>query len=74
MSRCKKSLATLMAVCFLSAGTGCTTDVTGELATITGGFVGDVVSTLATGYLRLVLGLEADADEQAAASMHEHEH
>ena len=67
----------------LSGLGGCNRDVTGEVATLSGTFLGDVVAVVATGYLHNALGIESSgsADESAedehshaAEALHDHEH
>jgi hypothetical protein len=53
-------------------GTGCDQHVTGQFATLSGGYVGDIVSAVVTRYLEIALGVESAAAEEAGA--HEHEH
>ena len=67
---------------FLLAGTGCDQQVGGQLATLSAGYLGDVVSVMATRCLQVALGLEASEsqheheDEHAhdAEPLHDHEH
>jgi len=86
----KRTSVTTMAVLllllcsFLPASLGCNREVAGEVAMLSGVYLGDVVSALATSYLRDTLGLEesdssgahSDDDEHShdATSLHDHEH
>jgi organic radical activating enzyme len=62
----------------LLACAGCDEDIAGEVATLSGGYVGDVVSVLATRCLQDALGVEAadseSADEHTSEALHDHEH
>jgi len=63
---------------------GCDRDVSGEVMTLSGAYLGDVVTVVATGYLLDALGIEGSAstDDQihedehshAAEPLHDHEH
>ena len=69
----KRGLVIVMAVCLLFAGSGCDRTVAGELATITGGYIGNVVSAIATAYLKILVGAEGDGGD-AGGAMHDHDH
>ena len=56
----------------LVGGAGCDQHVADQLATLSGNYVGDVVSTVVTHYLQGALGVENAAD--ALADSHDHEH
>ncbi len=57
---------------------GCNQTVVGELASLSGAYVGDVVTSVVTGGLHRLLGLEDgdSADEHTADSdaLHDHDH
>ena len=61
----------LLGACLL-AGAGCDEQLTGELVTLSGSYLGDVVSVVVTHCLQDALGIEA-ADSQTEDE-HEHEH
>jgi len=72
-------------LCILLSGlAGCNHEVAGEVATLSGAYLDDVVSTLATSYLRDTLGIEAggsvaehthdDEHSHEAGPLHDHEH
>jgi len=70
----------LLSACLLG-GAGCDEHVTGQLASLTGSYLGDVVSAVVTDCLQEALGVESaagDAADQhehaAAAALHDHEH
>jgi hypothetical protein len=72
MGRARRALAAALLTACLLSGTGCDQHVASELANLSGGFFGDIVSVIVTRYLELALGLEGvDAEETAE---HEHEH
>lgn len=68
----------LLGGCLL-VGTGCDEHVAGQLATLSGGYLGDVVSVVVTRCLETALGVE-DAEPEGgdhtheAESLHEHQH
>ena len=71
--------AWLMLLCsFLPASLGCNRDVAGELATLSGAYLGDVVSTIVTSYLHDALGIEDGGStyehSHDAEPLHDHEH
>ena len=57
---------------------GCDREVAGQVATLSGAYLGDVVAALATGGLHDALGVEDGAanDEHShdAVPLHDHEH
>lgn len=57
---------------------GCSREAVGQVATLSGAYLGDVVATLATGCLHDALGVEDGGlnDEHAhdAGALHDHEH
>lgn len=69
----------LLGACLL-AGTGCDEHVTGQLATLSGSYLGDVVSVVVTHCLQDALGIEVadsptgDEHEHDAGALHDHEH
>ena len=62
----------------LPATLGCDRDVAGEVATLSGAYLGDVVSALATSCLHDALGIEdggaAGEHSHEAEPLHDHEH
>ena len=79
----RTSLATMAALLLLLGGLfpatlGCDREAAGEVVTLSGAYLGDVVSALATGYLHDALGIEDSGatGEHAheAEPLHDHEH
>lgn len=71
-SRTRRVMArTLVSGCLL-AGTGCNEQVAGQWVTLTGNYLGDVVSALATHCFQNALGIEGSSGQ--SADEHEHEH
>ena len=84
-TRLLPTVARIVLVCLLlPSSAGCDLELAGEVATISGSYVGDVVTVLVTGYLYDLLGIEGDATADAhsnedghshdAEPLHEHEH
>jgi len=69
----------LLGTCLL-AGPGCDEQLTGELVTLSGNYLGDVVSVVVTDCLQDTLGVEAadnqtgDEHDHDAGALHDHEH
>ena len=70
----------LLGVLALGAA-GCDREVAGELAMLSGAYLGDMVTALATGYMRDAWGIEDgsahdehDGHSHEAAPLHDHEH
>ena len=57
---------------------GCDHEETGQIATLSGAYIGDVATALATGYLHDALGVEDgdvnDGHTHDAGALHDHEH
>lgn len=85
----RTSLTTMAALLLLLCGLlptalGCDRDVAGEVVTLSGAYLGDVITVLATGYLHDALGIEAggsadghthdDEHSHEAEPLHDHEH
>jgi hypothetical protein len=72
-------IATSLVACLLT-GVGCDEQLAGELVTLSGGYLGDVVSTVVIHGLEDALNLEAadsdsgGADEHDSSALHDHEH
>lgn len=66
----------LLSCVSLGANGGCNGDVAGEVAAITGGWVGDVVAVVATKFLETIWGTGAAAEDTShgAGPLHDHEH
>ncbi len=67
----------------IGGSAGCDTDTVAQLATLSGTYIGDVVSTISTGYLLERLGAEGEAhgDEHEEEGhghddepLHDHDH
>ena len=77
----KRTSLTMMAALILflcsvlPAALGCDRKVTGDVAMLSGTYLGDVVTVLATGYLHDALGIEdsGSVDEHAHDDEHSHE-
>ena len=74
LTRDRFGVVTLLLSCCLLAAGGCDSQVAGELVAATGSYLGDVVSTVTTGYLQAVWALEASDAEHAHEDASEHEH
>ena len=77
----RAAVVMLLGACVL-AGAGCDEQVAGELVTLSGSYLGDVVSAVVTHCLQGALGIEAAAEgagdshdqEEETAALHDHEH
>jgi hypothetical protein len=75
-------LSVLLAGMLISGTAGCDQELAGELATLTGAYVGDVVAVSTTEYLLDALGVEhedgthehEDGHSHDTEPLHEHEH
>ena len=82
MNRGRRTIACIMLVCWPLAASGCNDEVIGEVASLSGAYLGDVVTVVATGCLLDALGIEdhggaLEHDEEHshnAEPLHEHEH
>ena len=74
MNRLKASIAVVLLGCVLPAGVGCDSNVVSELAEITAAYLGDVVSTVAAGYLEAAWDVEATGAEHDHENGHDHAH
>lgn len=72
MDQTRRATAVVLLGACLLAGAGCDEHVAGQLVTLSGSYLGDVVSVVVTRYLQTALGVEA-ADSQTGDE-HEHEH
>jgi len=72
MDQAGRAVAVMLLGACLLAGTGCDQQVTGQLVTLSGSYLGDVVSVVVTHCLQNALGIAA-ADSQPGDE-HEHEH
>jgi hypothetical protein len=80
-NRARRSITYLLLGCAPLAAAGCTSELVGQIATLTGSYFGDVVTVLATGYLEQAWSVEADHahEEEDGHShsdepLHDHEH
>ena len=76
MSRARRTVAALLLGGGLLVGAGCDQHVAGEMATLSGSYLGNVVTVVVTRYLQTALGLDAAADAPAHSEepLHDHEH
>ena len=62
----------------LSGAAGCNHEVVGQVAALSGAYIGDVVTVAVTGYLNDALGIEGggavDEHSHEAEPLHDHEH
>ncbi|UCE61049.1 MAG: hypothetical protein JSU63_04715 [Phycisphaerales bacterium] len=83
--RVKMTVAQVLLLCALLSGImGCNHDVASKIATLSGAYVGDLVTVLATDYLNDVLRVEdsestdehvhEDEHSHEAQPLHDHEH
>ena len=75
-TRATSQLVLLCAV--LSGSAGCNHEVVGQVAALSGAYVGDIVTVAVTGYLNDALGIEGggsvDEHSHEAEPLHDHEH
>ena len=76
MKRIATMAAALVLPLYVSVlgGAGCTGEVAGQLATLSGAYLGDVVTVVVTGCLQDALGIEADGSTEDHAHEDEHSH
>ena len=85
MKKMTRIMVCVLSVSFLclsfGGAAGCDRETVAQLAVLSGGYLGDVVTTLSTQYWLNRLGVEGQGDAQDAGShtheaepMHEHEH
>ena len=80
MNSKRSHLWVILSFCLVLAAVGCDRDLAGELAAISGSYLGDVVARMATCYLQDAFGVEApdgehEADQShAAGPLHDYEH
>jgi hypothetical protein len=82
MDRISRAATVILLGACLLAGAGCDEYVAGELATLSGSYVGDVVSVVVTYCVQDAMGIEpagngqADEGEHAhdTSALHDHEH
>ena len=72
----------VLLACWPLAAAGCNREVIGEVAALSGAYLGDVVTVVATGYLMDAVGIENHGDalehdeehSHDAEPLHNHEH
>jgi len=82
MNRKPRRIVRILLSCVPLAAVGCDREVIGEVASLSGAYLGDVVTVVATGYLMDAVGIEnlGDAlehDEEHShntETLHNHEH
>jgi hypothetical protein len=80
MDQAGRAVAVILLGACLLAGSGCDQQVTGQLVTLSGSYLGDVVSVVVTHCLQDALGITAadsqtgDAHEHDTGALHDHEH
>lgn len=78
MNRAQKIAVGLLSGCILVASTACNVEVARELVTLSGGYIGDVASVVATQWFADLVGVELESDahvhEEEDSEDHVHSH